>query len=168
LAAGVRTYGLAWADSYDTIVIEGCDGAGKSTLAVQVAGRTGAKVIHSCLSPPGTDLLAVYARLLDRPGRLVFDRCFLSEAVYGPILRGESRLTDTQIADLVGVVAERNGVFVHLTAAPTELLERLRQRGETSQSDLDRIIRIVQRYDDLFKIISQKAATIRIDTTTKR
>ena len=87
------------------IVLEGPDGAGKSTFADRLtrafdAGKPTrpAKVIHRGVMHPDADPVNEY--LLDeRPGGFdltVVDRWFPSELVYGPHYRGESRLTKSE------------------------------------------------------------------------
>jgi hypothetical protein len=63
------------------VVIDGCDGAGKSTLAQAVAAHHGHAVVHAALTPEGVDLFAKYQAILARPGPLVLDRSFVSESV---------------------------------------------------------------------------------------
>lgn len=156
---------LGWAAAYDTIVFEGCDGAGKTTLATATADRTGAKLIHSTLTPPGTDLLTTYSHLLDQPGRLVFDRCFLSELVYGPLYRGHTRLTYQHLTTLVRQVIDRRGVFVHVTAPAAEIRRRLADRGERHLPSLNELALICDRYDDLFRAIETMTTVLRIATS---
>jgi thymidylate kinase len=156
---------IDWADAYDTIVFEGCDGAGKTTLATATAQRTCATFIHSKLTPPGTDLLTAYSNLLNQPGRLVFDRCFLSELVYGPIYRGHARLTYQHMTTLVRKVIDRRGVFVHVTAPAAEIRRRLVARGEHDLPSLDDLALICDRYDDLFRAIETMTTVLRISTS---
>ncbi|GAA5707333.1 MULTISPECIES: hypothetical protein [Streptomyces] len=75
-----------------TVVIEGGDGVGKSTLAKLLVAQHGFISVHSPRTPDHQDLVSRYRELLARPGRLVLDRSFLSELVYGPLYRGHSRL----------------------------------------------------------------------------
>ena len=157
--------GIDWAAAYDTIVFEGCDGAGKTTLATAAAERTGATLIHSTLTPPGTDLPTAYSDLLNQPGRLVFDRCFLSELVYGPIYRGHARLTYQHMTALVRKVIDRRGVFVHVTAPAAEIRRRLAARGERNLPSLDELTLIGDRYDDLFRAIETMTTVLRITTS---
>lgn len=149
---------------YETIVFEGCDGAGKSTLARAAADAFGATLMHSALTPPGTDLVAAYTRLLDQRGRLVFDRCFLSELVYGPLYRGHSRLTYPQFAGLVRHVAARGGIFVHVTAPPLEIRRRLDERAGEEPPSLTAITDICRRYDELFTAVSTLTPVFKIST----
>jgi thymidylate kinase len=156
---------LDWAAAYDTIVFEGCDGTGKTTLATATAERTCATLIHSTLTPPGTDLPTAYSNLLDQPGRLVFDRCFLSELVYGPIYRGHARLSYQHMTTLVRKVIERRGVFVHVTAPAAEIRRRLAARGENDLPSLDDLGLICDRYDDLFRAIETMTTVLHISTS---
>lgn len=157
---------LAWAERHDLILIEGCDGAGKTTLAQAIAARRHAEIRHSALTPPGVDLFTCYRTLLSRPGPLILDRGFLSESVYGPIYRGRSRLTAPEVAQLIQQVTDRNGVFVHVTADPTVLHRRLCQRRETAAPDVAELTRIVRAYDRTFADLGTVAPCIRIDTTS--
>lgn len=156
--------GVDWAAGYDIIVFEGCDGAGKTTLAESTARHINAALIHSVLTPPGNDLLAAYSCLLDCDGRLVFDRCFLSELVYGPLYRGGSRLTYQQMATLVRKVVDRNGIFVHVTAPAAEIRRRVAARGEQHVPQLGEIELICERYDDLFRAVGTMANILTVST----
>lgn len=128
------------------------------------AERLGATLLHATLTPPGADLYTTYRALLDQPGILVFDRCYLSELVYGPLYRGHSRLTYQQTAALTRNVTERHGIFVHVTAPPEHIHRRLATRAEPNPPDLNEITEICARYDDLFRVIATLAAVTRIDT----
>ncbi len=73
------------------IVIEGPDGAGKTTLAKCLAVQYGLSHVHSLATPTSVDPFVHYIRrFLDHPNT-VFDRLALSEYVYGPLLRHANR-----------------------------------------------------------------------------
>src|SRR5512143_3552098 len=90
------------------IILEGPDGAGKTTLAHQLQEEFQLEYHHEGTPPPDEHLLWYYGRVLDsfRGRRVVFDRFALGERVYGPALRGVDRLG-----------AEGWQVFSRLTAA---------------------------------------------------
>ncbi len=123
-----------WVTGHRTIAIEGCDGVGKTTLAKRLAREHGFRIVHSGPTPLGHDLRTRYHRILMEPGRVVLDRCFISELVYGPLFRDGSRLGRADVADLCHDLARRDGVVVYVTASTETLLERLRERGEHVQA----------------------------------
>ena len=98
-------------DGHNLIVLDGCDGTGKTTLAAALANRHGHSIVHATLTPAGSDLFAKYQAMLARPGPVVLDRSFVSELVYGPIDRGYSRLTLGQTARLAAATARRGGIL---------------------------------------------------------
>ena len=65
--------------------------------------------------PTAWTWLADIAQILSRPGKLVLDRSFVSELVYGPLQHGRSRISIAEAASLASIIAEREGVLVHLT-----------------------------------------------------
>jgi ABC-type uncharacterized transport system ATPase component len=147
------------------VVIDGCDGAGKSTLAQAVGARHGHAVVHATLTPEGVDLFAKYRAILARPGPLVLDRSFVSELVHGPLDRASSRLTLIQAAQLAGQVARRGGVLVHLTGQPDQIAARLLARdGHTPP--LARISALITAYADIFGKLAAHAPVTTIDTTS--
>lgn len=76
------------------IILEGPDGAGKTTLAQQLATAFGLTVHHEGPPPQNVSMLQHYGRILDdaRGKNVVFDRLYVGERVYGPIVRGQDRL----------------------------------------------------------------------------
>jgi thymidylate kinase len=154
------------AAAYQTVVLEGCDGAGKTTLAAHLTQAHGFTVVHSIRTPDHLDLAGRYRDLLQQPVRLVLDRCFISELVYGPLRRGRSRLTWVQAFDLAEAVAARNGVFLHLTAPPAVIHARLIQRDGTAE-DLAEVTALVAAYHRAFETLSSYAPVLTIDTTVE-
>ncbi len=79
------------------IIIEGPDGAGKTTLA---KGFKEYEYHHEGPPSLGYNLLQYYTNLLEQADNTIFDRHALSELVYGPLLRGGSRVTLKEVANL--------------------------------------------------------------------
>ncbi|MEU9126147.1 hypothetical protein AB0C96_41155 [Streptomyces sp. NPDC048506] len=154
----------AVAAGHKTLVLEGCDGVGKTTLATRLAAEHGFTITHSPRTPDHLDLVNRYRALLDQPGPLLLDRCFLSELVYGPLLRGHSRLTWSQAIDLAEAVVNRSGLFLHLTAPPAVIQQRLRQR-DGSAADLGEITDLVIGYQRTFDALASYCPVETIDTT---
>jgi hypothetical protein len=78
------------------IVLEGPDGAGKTTLARVLQETYGLDYHHEGPPPRDEPVLWHYGRVLDsfRGRRIVLDRLALGERVYGPVYRGRDELGD--------------------------------------------------------------------------
>ncbi len=149
---------------YEVIVLEGCDGTGKSTLAAALADRYGYDSVHCGRTPDGTNLPGRYQAILTVAGKLVLDRSFISELVYGPLDHGRSRLTAQDAVALARQVAGRDGVLVHLTGQPQAITARLRARGGPDP-DPSRVDAIVRAYYQAFALLGGAAPVITADTT---
>lgn len=150
---------------YRTVVIEGCDGVGKTSLAGRLAAEHGFAVIHSPRTPDDVDLVARYRRILAEPGRLVLDRAFVSELVYGPLYRGRTRLPWDDAFDLVEDVNNRDGVFLHLTGSATSIAARLTARDQRAP-DVAELGALIDAYTRVFTILAAHATVITLDIGT--
>lgn len=153
-----------WAAIHDVIVLEGCDGTGKTTLASALAIGHGFAVVHATRTPEGIDLFAKYHAILARPGPLALDRSFVSELVHGPLERGHSRLTFDDAARLTTVVAVRGGILVHLTGQPEAIATRLLSRDGHAPAP-QFISGLTAAYADVFTRLADYAPVMTIDTT---
>lgn len=119
-------------------IFEGNDGSGKSTLARQYAELTNACYRHHdpCPRVTGNHLLKVYVEMM-LPALLgyqdvVMDRAWLSEQVYGSIIRRKDRVSCVG-ARLLERLALRCEVAMVLCAPPFEVCQqvyRSRRAGE--------------------------------------
>jgi thymidylate kinase len=157
-----------WFRDRATVVLEGCDGAGKTTLANLLKERYGFTVIHSPRSPDGVDLSARYRSILRRHGRLVLDRSFVSELVYSQVFGRESRLTVGQVLRLAEAVADRGGLFVHIFAQAGLIERRLRQRDGLRAPDLLTIEKIQAAYEQAFSQIAVHVPVLGVSTDHDR
>lgn len=152
------------AERYPVIVLEGCDGTGKTTRAAELANRHGYSVVHSARADDPDGLADAYRAVLRQPGKLALDRSFVSELVYGPLRDGGSRLTGREAAELAFALADRGGVLVHLTAHPKALEWRLRARDGYAPP-LDRLRVLLAKYRDVFGALDGTAPILTVDTT---
>ncbi|MEV6398497.1 hypothetical protein AB0M39_27600 [Streptomyces sp. NPDC051907] len=149
---------------YQTLVLEGCDGVGKSTLGERLSTHHGFTMVHSPRTPDHLDLASRYRDILAEDGKILFDRCFISELVYGPLHRGRSRINWSQAIDLTESVIKRSGVLVHLTAPPAVIHQRLLSRdGEAV--DLEEISELVAAYERVFSTLADYTHVLTLDTS---
>lgn len=153
------------AAGHRTLVLEGCDGVGKTTLAQRLSAHHGFTVVHSPRTPDHLDLAGRYRTILAQEGRLLFDRCFLSELVYGPLHRGRTRITWSEAIDLAETVIARDGLLIHLTAPPALVHQRLLDRDGEAIS-LDDVTALTTAYRRVFATLADYAPVLTIDTST--
>lgn len=149
--------------AYRTVVLEGCDGTGKTTLARALESAHAFTVIHSPRTPDHVGLAARYRDILRLPGRLALDRAFVSELVYGPLLRGRSRLTWDETFDLVDAVARRDGILVHLTGTAETVHDRLISRDGTSAASVAELADLIIAYRRVFATLAEHGPVTSID-----
>lgn len=79
------------------VILEGPDGAGKTTLATHLEQEHGFRYIHTGKPSGEGSLLVEYCLVLDQARRsgekVVIDRLHVGESVYGPIMRGDDQIT---------------------------------------------------------------------------
>jgi thymidylate kinase len=138
------------------IIVEGPDGAGKTTLIgkLQMSIKN-TKVIH--FSNPKTDEEAfnywkVYATAIkEATGTTIFDRSWYSDMVYGPVFRGREEMSQLQASMLEALVVTNGGGFVIYCTAPTNVLwTRCQRRGETFVRTYEKLREIVEGYKTVF------------------
>jgi len=107
------------------IILEGPDGSGKTTLANWLHTEHSYEIVKTGPPPPTGNVTVVYLAALrnavERPGRTVFDRLHIGEAIYGPILRGEDRMGLEGMAAIQRVIA-KHGVKLVICSPPWETL----------------------------------------------
>lgn len=150
--------------AHRTVVLEGCDGVGKSTLAQRLATGHGFTIVHSGRTPDGIDLAKRYRQILARTEQLALDRSFVSELVYGPLRHGSSRLTDADACDLATRVARRDGVLVHLTAPASVVRARLIVRDGAAAASLADIESLITAYEHVVTTLAAYLPVVRLDT----
>ena len=120
-------------------IIEGRDGAGKTTLVEQIRkANYNAAVKH--FGAPQTleeadNYYKVYAEAINAKRDdevLIFDRSWYSDMVYGPVMRNRQEMSQEH-ADMLSamVVARGGGIIIYCTAPIKVLWARCQRRGET-------------------------------------
>lgn len=146
------------------LIIEGIDGVGKTTL-VEYLQSYGMKKYHFDYDSKSMDLLSKYMKVLssDDTG-LVLDRSFISEMVYGPVIRNKCKLSIEDYTKLLIAYKNTGAKIIYLTAPKEVLLKR--RNGE--QSDYEVITNYYEelnkKYDEIMKYSSKFIDIIAINT----
>ncbi len=146
------------------LIIEGIDGVGKTTL-VEYLQSYGMKKYHFDYDSKSMDLLSKYMKVLssDDTG-LVLDRSFISEMVYGPVIRNKCKLSIEDYTKLLIAYKNTGAKIIYLTAPKEDLLKR----RNDEQSDYEIITNYYEelnkKYDEIMKYSSKFIDVIAINT----
>jgi len=120
------------------IIVEGCDGTGKTTLA-QLLVKTDKRLtyVHESV-PPESGYKYYLRRALELPQNVVVDRFHLGELVY-PVIKKDRRepLTWWQQLHVELVLNARGAMLVLMTADEKFLKNVFKTRGETFITEAD-------------------------------
>lgn len=143
-------------------IIDGPDGAGKSTLAQKIREASpGSKILH--FGAPTTQLEAenywqVYLKAIEEAGdqTVIFDRSWYSDLVYGPVIRGQQEMTEQHKDCLEHAVRScGGGLVIYCTGVQRKLWSRCLQRGETFIKNGDQHKAICRKYDEVMHNIER-------------
>ena len=134
------------------IILEGCDGTGKSTLARLLADKYKLDLCHCTQSDPGD---FEFYKQTARKDNVIWDRHTIGELIY-PDVFGRKQKLSPEDARLVIYLARQQGtkIFV-LTTDIDEIRRRLTARGTEDQRVLDKLEWINERFlrfADMFDI----------------
>lgn len=141
------------------IVIEGCDGTGKSTLAKFLAETFGLYYWHES-APRSFD---EYCQML-KSGGVVFDRFCLGQFVYNE--PQDRRMNEEALKTLVQqVFPETKTLLLYVDCPTEEIIKRLIARGEGSTADKADMEKWIKNIRGTYKSILRKcgAEYIEID-----
>lgn len=152
------------------VILEGCDGAGKTTFIRRLSGLTRRSHVARARGPLRDHPLVEYGTFDGyRPGvepLVTYDRFHWGEQVYGPLLRSGSRLTDPMLRWVDARARALGAVQVYVTAPPDVIKTRLVERGDDLiepthvDSILDRYQAIARRWADFVVDTSSGSASL--------
>lgn len=109
------------------IIIEGPDGAGKSTLAKSLAGALDMNILK--MTANGGQSAREYMQKLACDG-VIIDRCWVSELVYSDLFGREPRIGDCD-AEALTEFCGRAGIPIIVLLPPLHVvIRRLNERGD--------------------------------------
>lgn len=141
------------------IIVEGPDGAGKTTFINQLL-ISHPRALYQHFGAPANEEEAdnhwrVYAKFIkgaEHEHTVILDRAWYSDQVYGPVMRGRFELDHSkQTALELLIKACGGGVIIYLTAPTPVLWKRCIERGETYIPDEDTLDKIKVRYEEVMK-----------------
>lgn len=137
------------------IIIEGPDGSGKTTLAKKLSKQTGYPLVHR--SAPKSDdektaMKEMYLRCIREGADAIFDRCWYSEMVYGPIMRDASVISYPNMYALEKRLTDHGALIIYCTGDPDVLWERCTERGEDYITDRETHLKICAGFEELMSL----------------
>ena len=140
------------------ILIEGPDGAGKTTLANKLADILHCENVH--MSYPKTEeekqqMFQQYLAIITSNSNknIILDRCWYSEMVYGPVKREKSYISLGQMIQLEHCVNNNGGGFIiYCTGSAKDLYERSKIRGEDYINSSNELSVVVDLYEKIFRM----------------
>lgn len=145
------------------IIIEGIDVTGKTSLAEQLE-KANFERYHLGYDEKNEK---GYLRVLKKnTNNLVLDRSFISELVYGPILRNSCRINQQQTKNIIEQYAKVGTKIIYLMSTKEMLLKR--RIGDDEDTEMIKMYfdKLNLRYDKVIKIIGKYMPVKEIDTTT--
>ena len=128
------------------IIVTGCDNTGKTSLAEHLSKKFGFPIAKrfSHLPPQGEEWNQWgewVEQELEKPGELIYDRFFIDELVYGPVIRSGYGLSIREITMLSGMLLMKQPMYIYTKLPMNELLKSFEVRKQyIAPSDVSKIL----------------------------
>lgn len=132
------------------IILEGCDGTGKSSIAKHICQMTGMYYWHE--SQPKT--LAEYQQMLSSGG-VVFDRFCFGQFVYNT--EEYRKMTMEELKSLVKSFKDTNTIVLYVDAHTEAIISRLIARGEGDETIKDEMEKYIKNIRGTYRSILRQA-----------
>lgn len=141
------------------VIIEGCDGSGKTTLAKQIGEEIRLRHPHDDIQylqrgQPKVHPFMDYERAVEsyRPGQgqhIIADRWHWGELIYGPLYRGESKLAYAGFMHVEMFLRAKGAAIAFLDVPEDIIRRRLAKRGDEDFLQDHDIGTVIAAYRDL-------------------
>lgn len=150
------------------IIIEGLDGTGKTTLKEGLLSY-GFHSLHFDHDTVTTNIFDKYSRIISTSDKqTVLDRSYISEMVYGNVIRKYSRINYSQLDELAFQCAKKGSIIVYLYAPQNVLLSR----RMSDQKDIiilqNNYVTLCEEYASLMQRLSHKLPILWLEATKSR
>lgn len=146
------------------IVLEGCDGCGKTTLAQNLAVVLKADIIH-CTNRTQNNY-SYFAEIIAQGAtrNIIADRFMYGQFVYQTEAERKANdwLTSEELHSLERMMYATKAKLIHVTAPPYVIKERLRERNETVINGLS-VDEVVHRFQKLLN--GAQTTSVDLDTS---
>lgn len=130
------------------IIIDGPDGAGKTTLVRKLADHFGCDIL--VMTEKGSKEFIDYVHKCQL-NNIVSDRCFLSELVYSTVFQRHSKLKLSEYQKLLNHYLDSGWQILILNASTACLSERLNLRGDEDEYKVLNIDKLRVAYEGISK-----------------
>ena len=139
------------------IVIEGCDGTGKSTIAKHICERLGLQYWHE--SQPRT--FSEYKIMLEYGG-FVFDRFCFGQFVYNTPEQQKMSFEELQLL-IKEVFPATNTVLLYVDAHTEPIIQRLIQRGEGNEEIIPEMTKYIKNIRGTYRSVLRRSGAAYIE-----
>lgn len=134
------------------IILEGCDGTGKSSIAKHICQMTGMHYWHE--SQPKT--LEEYKMMLSSGG-VVFDRFCFGQFVYNT--PEQRKMSWEELLELIKSFKETNTIVIYVDAHTDKIVGRLIARGEGKEDIKEEMSRYIKNIRGTYRSILRESCT---------
>lgn len=138
-------------------ILEGADGAGKTTLAKSLQKMHGGEIVH--FGAPANeqeerDYWKVYVDAILKNAHkkvVIFDRSWYSDFIYGPVIRKRDTMSVEMMSMLENSIKLNGGGLIIYVRAPLNTMwKRCQTRGEKLVTSKEILKKISDGYDAVF------------------
>lgn len=149
------------------IILEGLDGVGKTTIGKYLS-KYNYNIYYFPFDEKSNDIEEKYLRLLKSDtSKMILDRSFISELVYGPILRKKCRLNKEKLENILRRYKEVKPIVIYMKANKKDLLERRKNDDKDFSILSNKFEKLNNRYDKVMRVIGQYLDVVEINTSDK-